>query len=181
MYLLGVNLPDAKRVSVALKSFYGIGRPRAEELCDRLLIHPGARLSELTAPQVATLAAALNGMTLEADARREVRARVQAMVDARTYRGLRHVRGFPVKGQRTRTNGSTASRLNGRGIKAAPGMAVPGAASRGQAAGFANRRRTLNTAAAAVTAPLAQHPTLPQPSVVGVGMRVLGLLCALRK
>jgi small subunit ribosomal protein S13 len=98
MYLLGVNLPDNKRVSVALKSFYGIGERTAVAITHRLLIHPACKLGHLSTPQLSALSVLLNGMVLEADARREVKSSIAKYVESGSYRGSRHLKGYPANG-----------------------------------------------------------------------------------
>ncbi|KAL7751676.1 hypothetical protein RI367_002675 [Sorochytrium milnesiophthora] len=114
LHLLGVNLPDRKLVPVALSHFYGIGRRNAEQLCNALLIHPRAKLQDLTDAQINQLQERLNKMTLEGDLKRDIKNRVLHERQLGTVRGRRFELGLPVNGQRTRTNAQTASKLNRR-------------------------------------------------------------------
>ncbi|KAJ3114685.1 hypothetical protein HDU96_001777 [Phlyctochytrium bullatum] len=114
MFLLGVNLPDNKIVSIALRSIYGVGRATAESLCHKLLIHRHCKLRDLPEHKVTELSQLLNGMKIEAELRREVTDNIKNLVQIGCYRGLRHKAGLPVHGSRTRTNAKTAKRLNAR-------------------------------------------------------------------
>jgi small subunit ribosomal protein S13 len=122
MYLLGVNLPDHKRVSVALKSFYGVGEATAVAITHRLLIHPACKLGQLSTPQLSALSMLLNGMVLEADARRKVKSSIAKYIESGTYRGSRHLKGYPANGRR---DGGVAVHLpgnTGHGLCAAEAM-----------------------------------------------------------
>ncbi|KAI8807368.1 hypothetical protein BJ742DRAFT_812445 [Cladochytrium replicatum] len=117
LYLLGVNLPDTRRVAIALTYIYGIGNATGESVCHRLGIHPRARLNELTEDQVTRLSQQLNTMKIEAELKREVSNRISQKVNMGCYQGIRHQMRLPVHGQRTRNNARTARRLNGRGFQ----------------------------------------------------------------
>ncbi|TPX46654.1 hypothetical protein SeLEV6574_g03118 [Synchytrium endobioticum] len=117
MYLLGINLPDAKVVRIALSRIHGIGVSTANQLCDELAIHPSCKLQDLREDQVNALTSKLSEMKIEQELRRESRARIQHLVDIGCYRGYRHKNNFPVNGQRTRSNAKTAKKLNGSFIK----------------------------------------------------------------
>ncbi|KAI8869566.1 ribosomal protein S13, partial [Ramicandelaber brevisporus] len=112
LYLLGVNLPDKKIVSVALSYFYGIGRKKGEQICNQLGIHKHCKLHELSDSQLDDLSRVLAGMTLENELRREERGNITRLRQIGSYRGMRHSLGLPVNGQRTKNNGQTAKRLN---------------------------------------------------------------------
>ncbi|KAJ1338817.1 30S ribosomal protein S13 [Batrachochytrium salamandrivorans] len=117
LYLLGINLPDAKLVHIALTSIYGVGRHTGEEICHKLSIHPQCRLKDLPESKVTQLSQLLNTMTIEAELRRNTQNNIRALVDMGTYRGSRHLAGLPVRGQRTRSNASTARRTNGKFLR----------------------------------------------------------------
>ena len=117
MYLLGINLPDKKLVHVALSSIYGIGLTTGKKICNQLEIHPQCRLNELSEQKLTKLSQLLNGITIEAELKRQVRNRIQTMVEIGCYKGKRHQQHKPVNGQRTRTNASTAKMLNGRFLR----------------------------------------------------------------
>ncbi|KAI9189932.1 hypothetical protein H9P43_001365 [Blastocladiella emersonii ATCC 22665] len=114
LHLLGVNLPDKKKVPVALSYFYGIGRPLGEKICHQLSIHPECKLQELTDAQINQLGELLNKMTIEGDLKREIKNRVLHHRQIGTVTGRKFELGLPVRGQRTRTNAETASKLNRR-------------------------------------------------------------------
>ncbi|KAI8923491.1 hypothetical protein BC831DRAFT_470875 [Entophlyctis helioformis] len=118
LYLLGINLPDDKLVRIALKSIYGVGIRTGESICHRLSIHPQCRLKDLPEAKITQLSQLLNTMTIESELRRQTETNIKALVDMGTYRGARHKAGFPVRGQRTRSNGNSASKLNGRFLRA---------------------------------------------------------------
>jgi small subunit ribosomal protein S13 len=113
VYLLGVNLPDQKLVSTALTSIFGIGLPTATKLTHKLMIHPRCRLSELTEEKLTALSTSLNDQLIESDLKRSINSKIQKLVNMGTRRGHRHVMGLPVHGQNTRSNGKTATKLNG--------------------------------------------------------------------
>ena len=117
VYLLGVNLPDNKLVSIALTHIYGIGRSTGEKLTHQLYIHPTCRLRDLPEDKLVQLSAKLNSLKIEADLKRQVSNNIRKLVDMGSYRGNRHKSGMPVKGQKTRSNARTARKLNGFGIK----------------------------------------------------------------
>ncbi|KNC96383.1 30S ribosomal protein S13 [Spizellomyces punctatus DAOM BR117] len=117
LYLLGVNLPDDKVVSIALTRIYGVGLKTGQTICHKLGIHPRCRLKDLPEDKVTKLSALLNTMQIDAELKRETRNRIGAMVQMGSYRGARHKAGLPVNGQRTHTNRSTAKRLNGRWLR----------------------------------------------------------------
>ncbi|KAJ3195541.1 hypothetical protein HK101_011831 [Irineochytrium annulatum] len=112
MYLLGVNLPDGKVVSVALRYIYGVGKKSGEDICNRLLIHQQCKLRDLPEEKVTQISALLNTMKIEAELKREELNNINNMIQIGSYRGIRHKGGFPVKGQRTITNARTAKKLN---------------------------------------------------------------------
>ena len=117
MYILGINLPDKKLVHIALQSIYGIGKTTSLSLCHSLEIHPLCRLKDLPEQKVTLLSQRLNAMPIDTVIKKQVSQRIQELYDIGTWRGKRHAQGFPVKGQRTHTNASTAKRLNGRVLK----------------------------------------------------------------
>ncbi|KAJ3105590.1 hypothetical protein HDU97_007932 [Phlyctochytrium planicorne] len=121
MFLLGVNLPDNKIVSIALRSIYGIGKTTSESICNKLLIHRHCKLKDLPEEKVTQLSQVLNGMKIETELRREVSNNIANLVQIGCYRGLRHKAGLPVHGQRTRTNAQTAKKLNGKTLGQARG------------------------------------------------------------
>ncbi|KAJ3349802.1 hypothetical protein GGF32_005218 [Allomyces javanicus] len=114
LHLLGVNLPDRKKVPVSLSYFFGVGRKLGEQICHQLSIHPACKLQDLTDAQINQLGELLNKMTLEGDLKREIKNRVLHHRQIGTVTGKKFELGLPVRGQRTRTNARTANKLNRR-------------------------------------------------------------------
>ena len=103
--LIGVDIPADKRTVIALTYLYGIGRATAEQLCETLDLDPSRRAKEITDEELAKLAAYLQEeMEVEGALRRRVTAAINRLREIACYRGLRHRRGLPVRGQRTKTN-----------------------------------------------------------------------------
>jgi len=106
--IAGVEIPRNKRVDVALTYIYGIGKARAQEALERTGINPATRVKDLTEAEVVRLREYVeNAWKLEGELRAEVAANIKRLMDIGCYRGLRHRRGLPVRGQRTRTNART--------------------------------------------------------------------------
>ena len=103
----GVDLPRDKRVEIALTYIYGVGRPTSRRVLDTTGVNPDTRVRDLTEADLQKLRDALGGMTLEGDLRREVQLNIKRLSEIGSYRGLRHRRSLPVRGQRTRTNART--------------------------------------------------------------------------
>ncbi len=105
--IAGVNLPVQKHVWVGLQSIYGIGRTRSKKICVTADVDPTTKIRDLSEPDVERLRAEVAKFVVEGDLRREVGMSVKRLMDLGCYRGLRHRRGLPVRGQRTRTNART--------------------------------------------------------------------------
>jgi small subunit ribosomal protein S13 len=105
--IAGVNLPVQKHAWVALTSIYGIGRSRAFQICEAADVKPDVRVRDLTEPEVERIRAAMASIAVEGDLRREVAMNIKRLMDLGAYRGLRHRRGLPTRGQRTKTNART--------------------------------------------------------------------------
>ena len=105
--IAGVNLPVNKHVWVGLQSIYGIGRSRSKTICVQAGIDPATQIKSLSEGEVEKLRAEIAKFAVEGDLRREVGISIKRLIDLGTYRGLRHRRGLPVRGQRTRTNART--------------------------------------------------------------------------
>jgi len=104
----GVDLPRDKRVEIALTYIYGIGLTRSQEILNAAGVDPDTRVHELTDAQITGLRDYINNnFKVEGDLRREVQMNIKRLVEIGCYRGLRHKRGLPVHGQRTRTNART--------------------------------------------------------------------------
>jgi small subunit ribosomal protein S13 len=105
--IAGVNLPVQKHVWVGLQSIFGIGRTRSKQLCEVVGVNPATKIRDLTEAQVDQLRSEVAKYTVEGDLRREVGISIKRLMDLGCYRGLRHRRGLPLRGQRTRTNART--------------------------------------------------------------------------
>lgn len=107
--IAGVDLPGHKRVDIALTSIYGIGRTKAVTIIEKSGIAADKKAGELTGDEVNTIRSIIDaeGILVEGDLRREVSLNIKRLVDLGNYRGLRHRRGLPVRGQRTKTNSRT--------------------------------------------------------------------------
>ncbi len=104
----GVDLPRNKRIEIALTYIYGIGKSRATEILNITGVNPDTRVQDLTEEDVARLREAINqSYKVEGDLRREVQMHIKRLIEIGSYRGLRHRRNLPVRGQRTRTNART--------------------------------------------------------------------------
>ncbi len=106
--IAGVDIPGEKRTDVALQRIYGIGSYRAHEICAKVQIDPAVRAGKLTEDQVSRIANLIESdYVVEGQLRRQVQQNIARLRDIRCYRGLRHMRGLPVRGQRTKTNART--------------------------------------------------------------------------
>lgn len=105
--IAGVNIPVQKHAWVALTAIYGIGPTRANQICEAAGVKSDVRVQDLTEEEVDKLRNAVSQLTVEGDLRREVGMNIKRLMDLGCYRGLRHRRGVPVRGQRTRTNART--------------------------------------------------------------------------
>jgi small subunit ribosomal protein S13 len=106
--IAGVDIPNDKRTDVALQRIYGVGAFRAREICQKLQIDPAIRAGKLTEDQVSRIANLIESdYVVEGQLRRQVQQNIARLRDIRCYRGLRHMRGLPVRGQRTKTNART--------------------------------------------------------------------------
>lgn len=103
----GVDLPRDKRVEVALTYIYGIGRPRSKEILEATKVDPNKRVRDLTEGEITLLRDAISNYRVEGELRREVQLNIKRLIEIGSYRGLRHRRNLPVRGQRTRTNART--------------------------------------------------------------------------
>jgi small subunit ribosomal protein S13 len=104
----GVDLPSKKRVEIALQYIFGIGKTRAKKILEATQISPSTRAEKLTDVEVTQLRSFIDAnYKVEGDLRREVSLNIKRLVDQGTYRGFRHRRGLPLRGQRTRTNART--------------------------------------------------------------------------
>ena len=105
--IAGINIPDHKHAVIALTAIYGVGRQTASEICVKVGIMPSVKIKELTEEQLEAIRNVVSKMTVEGDLRREVSMNIKRLMDLGCYRGIRHRRGLPLRGQRTRTNART--------------------------------------------------------------------------
>ena len=105
--IAGINVPDNKHAGISLTYIYGIGRTTALKICAAVGIDPATRIQDLTEDRLDALRNEIAKISVEGDLRREVNMSIKRLMDLGCYRGLRHRRGLPVRGQRTRTNART--------------------------------------------------------------------------
>ncbi len=105
--IAGVNIPDNKHAVISLTYIYGVGRTRAQEICGAVGIEPTVKVRDLTEEQLDTVRTEVGKLTVEGDLRREVSMNIKRLMDLGCYRGLRHRRSLPLRGQRTKTNART--------------------------------------------------------------------------
>lgn len=105
--IAGINLPANKHIDVALTSIYGIGRKTAQDMCDATNISYQTKVRELSEEQAEMLRKEVANVPVEGDLRREVSMNIKRLMDMGNYRGMRHRRGLPVRGQKTKTNART--------------------------------------------------------------------------
>src|SRR5262249_29876288 len=123
--IAGINIPLNKHVWSGLTHIFGVGRTRALQICEAAGVKQDTKVKDLTESEVAGLRWAVAEVTVEADLRRELQMNIKRMLDLGCYRGVRHRRGLPVRGQRTRTNARTRKGPRKAAIKmnAPPGKA----------------------------------------------------------
>ena len=123
--IAGINIPMNKHVWVGLTSIYGVGRTQARKACETAGVKPTTLVKDLTDNEVAALRSAVGKLTVEGDLRREVSMNIKRLMDLGCYRGIRHRRGLPLRGQRTRTNARTRKGPRKAAVKmnAPPGKA----------------------------------------------------------
>jgi small subunit ribosomal protein S13 len=105
--IAGINIPANKHTVIALQSIFGIGNTRAQGICDAAGVARDIKVKDLTEDQVEKLRNEVARITVEGDLRREVSMNIKRLMDLGCYRGIRHRRGLPLRGQRTRTNART--------------------------------------------------------------------------
>ncbi len=120
--IAGVNIPNQQHAWVALTAIYGIGRSTALQICAIAGIVPSTKIKELTDAQMEKLREQVAKYTVEGDLRREVSMNIKRLMDLGSYRGSRHRRGLPVRGQRTRTNARTRKGPRKAAIKTGGGV-----------------------------------------------------------
>jgi small subunit ribosomal protein S13 len=105
--IAGINIPNHQHAGIALTAIYGVGRSRASAICVASGIEPTRKIKDLTDAEMDRLRESITRLTVEGDLRREVQMSVKRLIDLGCYRGSRHRKGLPVRGQRTRTNART--------------------------------------------------------------------------
>ena len=105
--IAGINIPEHKHAVIALTAIYGVGKSRAKKVCEETGIAPDVKIKDLSEEQIDSLRHILEKHTLEGDLRREISMNIKRLMDLGCFRGIRHRRGLPVRGQRTRTNART--------------------------------------------------------------------------
>lgn len=107
MRILGITIPDEKRLEIGLTTLYGVGRSRAHSILSEAGVSFDKKVKEVTIEEENKIRAIVEALTLEGDLKREVAGNIKRLKDIKAYRGLRHARGLPVRGQRTKTNSRT--------------------------------------------------------------------------
>ncbi len=107
MRILGINLKDEQRIEMALTGVYGIGRSRAHTILDEAGVDYGTKSKNLSADEEAKIRQSVEAFKLEADLKREIGTNIKRLKDIKSYRGVRHIKRLPVRGQRTKTNSRT--------------------------------------------------------------------------
>ena len=105
--IAGINIPNHQHAGIALTAIYGVGRSRAKAICVAAGIEPNRKIKDLTDAETDRLREGITRLTVEGDLRREVQMSIKRLIDLGCYRGSRHRKGLPVRGQRTRTNART--------------------------------------------------------------------------
>ena len=118
--IAGVNIPNQQHAEIALTAIYGIGRSRAQQICAATNIAVTRKVKDLTDSEMDRLRDAVARLTVEGDLRREVSMNIKRLMDLGCYRGVRHRKGLPVRGQRTRTNARTRKGPRKQAIAAKP-------------------------------------------------------------
>jgi small subunit ribosomal protein S13 len=122
MRILGITLPDHKRLEIALTAIYGIGRPRAHFILKKAKVDLGKKPKDITSEEEAEIRKEVEKFKLEGDLKREVSGNIKRLKDIKSYRGSRHAKRLPARGQRTKTNARTLKgpkKTMGSGRKAA--------------------------------------------------------------
>lgn len=107
MRILGITLPDEKRIEIALTALYGVGRSRALSILSEAKVSFDKKSKDITADEENAIKKAMETLKIEGDLKREVASNIKRLKDIKAYRGIRHQRGLPVNGQRTKTNSRT--------------------------------------------------------------------------
>jgi small subunit ribosomal protein S13 len=107
MRILGITIPDKKRLEIGLTVLYGVGIPRARKVLDQVSIERSKKAADLTVDEENKIRKVIEDMKIEGNLKREVAANIKRLKDIKAYRGIRHMKRLPVRGQRTKTNSRT--------------------------------------------------------------------------
>jgi small subunit ribosomal protein S13 len=107
MRIAGITIPDNKRLEIGLTAIYGIGRPSAKTILEKARVKEGKKPKDLTTEEENRIRDAMEGIAIEGDLKRGIAAHIKRLKDIKSYRGLRHTRRLPARGQRTKTNART--------------------------------------------------------------------------
>jgi len=107
MRILGITIPDQKRLEIGLTCLYGIGVPTARKILKQVGLDAGKKAKDLTPDEENKIRAVIEGMKIEGNLKREIAGNIKRLKDIKTYRGIRHMKRLPVRGQRTKTNSRT--------------------------------------------------------------------------
>ena len=107
MRIAGITIPDKQGLAIALTTVYGVGRAQAREALEACGLEPGLRAEDLSEAQERSLREKIEALTIEGDLRRERAGNIKRLIDIQAYRGMRHSRGLPTRGQTTKTNSRT--------------------------------------------------------------------------
>lgn len=107
MRILGITIPDDKRLEIGLTTLFGIGRSRAQKILDEAKVDWGTRAKDLSADKENEIKKIIESLKIEGDLKREISGNIKRLKDIKTYRGVRHSRSLPVRGQRTKSNSRT--------------------------------------------------------------------------
>jgi|SRR3989338_1836024 len=122
MRILGITIPEEKRLEIGLTTLFGVGRSRAREILKKAGVSAGTKSKEVSTAEENKIRSIIESLTLEGDLKRETAGNIKRLKDIKTYRGVRHLRNLPVRGQRTKTNARTkrgARKTMGTGRKIA--------------------------------------------------------------
>jgi small subunit ribosomal protein S13 len=107
MRILGITIPDNKRLEIGLTTLFGVGRPRAQQILKKVKVDFGIRAKDLSVEKENEIRKIIESLKIEGDLKREVSGNIKRLKDIKCYRGVRHTRVLPVRGQRTKTNSRT--------------------------------------------------------------------------
>src|SRR3989344_2776415 len=107
MRILGITIPDNKRLEIGLTALFGVGRSRAQQILDKAKVDWGTQAKDLNVGKENEIKKIIENLKIEGDLKREISGNIKRLKDIKSYRGIRHIRSLPVRGQRTKTNSRT--------------------------------------------------------------------------